>query len=63
MDVTHIVNAGDFYWGVKMIDETRWAVVESWDSGRSWICNCILESHEDCLTFIDGWMADCSRLN
>ena len=55
--ITDVIDAGDFYWGIEWRLD-GFAVVESWDGQATWICNCELDSREECLEFINGWMTD-----
>jgi hypothetical protein len=42
-------------WGIELYDDGRWAVVETYDYGQSWLCNCSLATADECVQFIRTW--------
>ncbi len=44
------------WWRVIQLGPRRWAVDESYDEGRSWICNCVLPSLLAGRRFVKDWI-------
>ena len=46
------------WWSVEdPTEDVRWAVLESYNEGKTWITNCILDSNQAAWDFIAAWFA------
>jgi hypothetical protein len=44
------------WWGIENHDG-EWVVEESYDCGKSWICNDVFSTVELAMDFVDFWIA------
>jgi len=44
-------------WSVEATDDGRFDVIESYDGGETWICNCTVASKQEGWDFIAAWFA------